>query len=219
MSERQFILFRRTKEVEIKISEFLSNIIHSGFLFSLGFEIYLDKGATAEFENVCEQVSAHEAKNDELRRAVEIGLYAQMILPDVRSDILRLLEGCDRVINAYEENMLSLSVEQIAIPVAYRSDIHDLLEPTAACADALIEAVRCFFSGMELSEYAQKISFFEHEIDLQTAALKRKIFSDKKMDLAHKMQLRDMINRIETVSDRAEDVSDRLQVVAVKHSL
>ncbi|MBO7257633.1 MAG: DUF47 family protein, partial [Alphaproteobacteria bacterium] len=93
MAERTFILFKRTKDVEVKISEFLSNIVHSGFLFALGSEIYLDKGATAEFENVCEQVSAHEAKNDDLRRAVEIGLYAQMILPDVRSDILRLLEG------------------------------------------------------------------------------------------------------------------------------
>jgi len=219
MAEHQFVLFKRTKEVEVKISEFLSNIVHSGFLFALGFEIYLDKGATVEFDNVCHQVSTHEAKNDDLRRAVEIGLYAQMILPDVRSDILRLLEGCDRVINAYEENMLKLRAEHIRVPKEYREDIRELLEPTASCADALIEAVRCFFAGEELAEYAQKVSFYEHDIDVKVALLKRRIFADKKLDLAHQLQLRDMIDLIESISDRAEDVSDRLQVVAVKHSL
>ena len=44
MAEHTFVLFKRTKEVETKISEFLSNIVHSGFLFALGFEIYLSKG-------------------------------------------------------------------------------------------------------------------------------------------------------------------------------
>lgn len=219
MSEHQFILFKRTKEVENKISEFLSNIVHSGFLFALGFEIYLSKGVTSEFNSVCEQVSSHEAKNDELRRTVEIGLYKQMILPDVRSDILRLLEGCDRVINAYEENMLSLSTEQVVIPEKYRDGIHELLKPTADCADALIEAARCFFSGETLTELAVSVADYEHEIDLKVFELKRQIFADKKLELAHKLQLRDMIDRIESISDRAEDVTDRLQVMSVKHSL
>ena len=219
MAEHQFVLFKRTKEVELKISEFLSNIVHSGYLFTLGFEIYLDKGVTEEFNSVCEQVSAHEAKNDDLRRAVEIGLYVQMILPDVRSDILRLLEGCDRVINAYEENMVNLLAEQIKVPSDYREGIRGLLEPTATCADVLIEAVRCFFSGEPVTKTAETVSFLEHEIDLQTAAVKRRLFADKKLSLAEKMQLRDMMDRIESVSDRAEDVADRLQVMAVKHSL
>lgn len=219
MAEHTFVLFKRTKEVETKISEFLSNIVHSGFLFALGFEIYLSKGAAAEFDSVCNQISSHEAKNDELRRAVEIGLYAQMILPDVRSDILRLLEGCDRVINAYEENMLSLSAEQVQIPEKYREDIRALLKPTADCADTLIEAARCFFSGEPLTQSAVLTSDYEHEIDLKVLALKRAIFADKKMELAHKLQLRDMIDRIESISDRAEDVTDRLQVMSVKHAL
>lgn len=219
MAEYQFILFKRTKEVETKISEFLSNIVHSGFLFALGFEIYLNKGATSEFNSVCEQISAHEAKNDELRRTVEIGLYTQMILPDVRSDILRLLEGCDRVINAYEENMLSLSAEQVQIPKKYCDSIHELLKPTADCADALIEAVRCFFSGATLSQHAVLVSDYEHEIDLKVFELKRQIFADKKIELAHKLQLRDMIDRIESISNRSEDITDRLQVMSVKHSL
>ena len=219
MPEHQLILFKRTKEVETKISEFLSNIVHSGFLFALGFEIYLSKGVTAEFNSVCEQVSSHEAKNDELRRNVEIGLYTQMILPDVRSDILRLLEGCDRVINAYEDNMLKLYAEQINIPEKYRENIRSLLKPTADCADALIEAARCFFSGEPLTQHAVLVSNLEHEIDLKVLELKRQIFTDKKIELAHKLQLRDMIDCIESISDRAEDITDRLQVMSVKHAL
>lgn len=219
MSDGGFVLFKRTRDVELKISEFLSNVLHGGFLYAAGMEKYFDKGSCAEFDDIREQVSTYEAKNDDLRRTVEIGLYAQMILPDVRSDILRLLEGCDRVINTYEENLVNMSIERPKIPVEYQEAIMDMVKPTLTCVGTLIEAVRCFFSGKSVDELAKQVSFFEHEIDKMTFKLKRKIFSDKKLPLARQMQLRDFIDGIERLSDRAEDVADRLSVVAVKHAL
>lgn len=219
MADSGFVLFKRTRDVELKISEFLSNILHVGFLYAAGIEKYFDKGAVPEFDDIRDQVSTYEAKNDELRRTVEIDLYAQMILPDVRSDILRLLEGCDRVINTYEENLVNMSIEQPKVPSEYQEAILDMIKPTLTCVGTLIEAVRCFFSGKPVEELAKQVSFFEHEIDKMTFKLKHAVFSNKKLPLARQMQLRDFIDGIERLSDRAEDVADRLSVVSVKHAL
>lgn len=220
MAEEQgFVLFKRTREVELKIAEFLTNIIHGGFLFSAGFEKYFEKGANDEFMDIRDQVSAFEAKNDELRRDVEIRLYIQMILPDVRSDIGRLLEGCDGVINTYEENLILMSVECPKIPKNIQADLLAIVKNTLECVNALVVSARCFFSGIAVEEFTKQVSFFEHQIDLQAMELKKKIFADKKLDLAHQLQLKDFIYGVERISDRAEDVADRVSVMSVKHSL
>lgn len=220
MAEEQgFVLFKRTREVELKIAEFLTNIIHGGFLFSAGLEKYFEKAANDEFIDIRNQVSDFEAKNDALRRDVEIRLYIQMILPDVRSDIQRLLEGCDQVINTYEENLILMSVECPKIPKNIQADILVIAKNTLECVNALVVSARCFFSGIAVEEFTKQVSFFEHQIDIQAMELKKKIFADKKIPLAHQLQLKEFIYSIERISDRAEDVADRASVMSVKHSL
>lgn len=220
MSQDQgFVLFKRTRELELKIAEFLTNIIHGGFLFSAGMEKYFEKGVNEEFIDIRNQISNFEAKNDTLRRDVEIQLYIQMILPDVRSDIQRLLEGCDQVINIYEENLILMSVECPKIPKALQSDLLMMIKTTLECVNALVVSARCFFSGIAVDEYTKQVSFFEHEIDIQAMELKKQVFSDKKITLAGQLQLKDFIYGIERISDRAEDVADRISVMSVKHSL
>ena len=62
------------------------------------------------------EVSHLEATNDSLRREIENQLYAQMIMPDMRSDILKLIEGCDKIINKYETDLILLSIEKTKNP-------------------------------------------------------------------------------------------------------
>lgn len=217
--EQGFVLFKRTRDVELKIAEFLTNIIHAGFLFSAGIERYFDKGGTAEFADIAEQVSAFETKNDTLRRDVEKQLYIQMILPDVRSDIIKLLEGCDRVINRYEEILILMTAQKIKLPKELHDPLLDMVKSTLECVNALIVAVRCFFSGRSLEEFARQASFLEHQVDKQALALKTKVFDTKKWSLSVQMQLNDYIKSIERISDIAEDVADNVTIMSAKHSL
>lgn len=220
MTEEQgFVLFKRTRDIELKMAEFLTNIIHGGFLFSAGIEKYFAVGSGEELIGIRDQVSTFEAKNDDLRRTIEIGLYVQMILPDMRSDILRLLEGCDQIINIYESNLIQLSVENPKVPAVFQEDISQMIKTTLECVNALIVACRCFFSGKPVDEYTKQVSFFEHQVDLSAIDLKRRIFADKKLELARQTQLNTFVYSIEQISDRAEDVADRVSVMAVKHSL
>lgn len=217
--EQGFVLFKRTREVELKIAEFLTNIIHAGFLFSAGIERYFAKGANVEFTDIVRQVSAFESKNDALRRDVEKQLYIQMILPDVRSDINKLLEGCDRVIDRYEEILILMTAQKIKLPKELHDLLLDMIKSTLECVNALIVAVRCFFSGRSLEEFARQASSLEHQVDGQALALKTQVFNTKKWSLAFQMQLNDYIKSIERISDIAEDVADNVTIMSAKHSL
>ncbi len=216
---RRLGLFQKTRELDDKINTFLLNIIQGGLLFSRAVEVYLKSGTTPEFLELKEGVSALEAENDSLRRVVENDLYAHMILPDMRSDILKLLEGCDRIINKYESDLILLSIEKTHVPAGLHAPLKQMIAVDLDCAGALVGGARAFFKGEDVNEYVKNVYDLEHVVDEQAIALKQLVFDDGRLELARQLQLKMFIYGIEKVSDMAEDVADALTVIAVKHAL
>lgn len=215
----KFFLFRTTHELEVKIDEFLSNITQSGFLFAKCIGLYLESGVSEEFKSYKESVIQLESRNDTLRREIENQLYAQMILPDSRSDILKLIEGCDQIINKYETNLILLAVEKPKIPKELRKAMTELLHITLDCVESLLEAVRLFFDNTTCSDKISKVLFLEEQADATALELKKICFENLKLPLARQLQLKAFIYSIEKISDIAEDIADNLSIMAVKHSL
>ncbi len=216
---RRLGLFRKTRELDDKIDTFLLNIIQGGLLFARALDVYLKSGITPDFIQLKEDVSALETENDSLRRVVENDLYAHMILPDMRSDILKLLEGCDRIINKYESDLILLSIEKTHVPAQLHAPLKQMIAVDLDCAGALVGGARAFFKGEDVNEYIKNVYDLEHVVDEQAIALKQLVFDDARLELARQLQLKMFIYGIEKVSDMAEDVADALTVIAVKHAL
>lgn len=106
-----FTIFKKTREIDSKITEFFNNVSEGGLLFQRAVTLYLEQGNNEDFSQKLKQVSAFETRNDQLRRDVESQLYEHTLLPDSRADVLELLEGVDRVINKYESSLYMYSIE------------------------------------------------------------------------------------------------------------
>ena len=212
-------LFQKTREMESKITTFLINIIQCGILFGRAFECYFKNGIRSEFLELRTQVSALEAENDALRREVESKLYSQMLLPDMRSDILRLLEGCDKIINKYETDLILLSVEQPKIPEPLKEKLMVLINTNIECVSTLISGTKIIIGGSRVSDFIRKVSVLEHQVDILAIELKQQVFQEMKLPLARQLQLKEFIYGIEKISDMAEDMADMLSVFGVKHAV
>ncbi len=211
--------FRRAKVLDDKFRTFLMNIISAGVVFNQATEIFLKKQASSEFMQKKEKIRLLERENDSLRREIESALYRQMILPGMRSDILALTEGCDRVINQYEKVILSWSVEKMKLPKDFYETIITLVQETQNCVDALVDAVKAFFDGqVSIDEEVQRCYFKEHVVDQLAFQLKEQIFQ-KKISLSNQLQMKGFVLALEKISDLAEDAADRLKVISVKHAL
>ena len=211
--------FKKTREVDNKITEFLNNISEAGMLYQRAIYLYLDQGATEEFIKKRQEVSGFEARNDQLRRDVEAQLYEHTLLPDSRADVLELLEEVDRVINKYESNLYMYVIEKPVIPESFHASIRELVQTVVDCVEALVVSARSFFAmNGEITNSLHKVMFFEKQADQQGTALKSSFFEDKTLDLAHQRQLQDFEMATEVISDLAEDVADNLTVLAVKRS-
>ena len=215
----EFTLFKKTRELDNKITEFLDNISEAGLVYARAISLYLEEGATEEFTKKRQEVSAFESRNDQLRRDVEAELYEHTLLPDSRADVLHLLEGVDRVINKYESNLYMYAIEKPVIPSEFHAPLKEMVQTVLDCVEALVVSARSFFAmNGEIKNHLHKVMFFEKQADQQGTLLKTAFFEQKKLELAHKRQLQDFEMATEQISDFAEDVADSLTILAVKRS-
>ena len=98
-------LLSRTKALEIQIEEFLDKVTESTTLFSIAFKVYLAEGADTQFEEFLNKVQAIEREGDELRRQIETELYERTLIPDLRSDVIWLIENMDKLTNICKANL------------------------------------------------------------------------------------------------------------------
>ena len=115
----EIALFKKTRELDNKINEFFNNVSEAGLVYVRAITLYLENGASEEFAQKRQEVSAFEARNDQLRRDVEAQLYEHTLLPDSRADVLELLEGVDKVINKYEANLYMYEIETTSARILY----------------------------------------------------------------------------------------------------
>ena len=212
-------LFRRTKDLEIQIDQFLDALSESALVFKSAVDEYLTDGCTDVFIEKHQHVDRLESAADDLRRSIEVQLYAQTLIPESRGDVLGLLENLDNIINLIEGVLWSFDIEKPQIPEPCRDGFHKLVNASCAAVDAVVMASRAFFRNIEaVGDHNHKVLFHETEADKISTRLKRKIF-DSEIGLGHRMHLRDFVENIDDIADWSEDVADRLTIYVIKRTV
>jgi predicted phosphate transport protein (TIGR00153 family) len=166
-----------------------------------------------------ERVKEMESKADKITKEVEHTLYEETLIPDARSDVLRLLEHLDEVIGMYQGNCYHFSIQKPEFPKEFHKDLIELTNTVVNCVEALCLTVRSFFRGIHsVRDNAHKVTFFEKESDIKFSSLARKIF-DSELTLDKKMHLRYFVEKIDRICDQAADIADEIQIYAIKRSI
>lgn len=212
------ILFQNTRILTAQVDDFLDALSESALLFRHAVEDY----AEGDLERFCErveQVGDLENRCDDLRRTIERRLYSHSLIPESRGDVLGLLETLDDVINTAKATLISIEIERPQLTVAAGDAWRRLAETAAHTAEAVVLAARSFFRDPHsVNDHLHKVYFYEKEGDRINEELRREIFGSD-LDLARKIHLRDLAQRIDEVSDAAEEVADRLTIYAIKRTV
>jgi uncharacterized protein len=211
-------LFQSSKIIESQIDEFLDVVAEGGLVFKEGVNAYLD-GDREDFEARIQAIDKLESRADKLSKEVESNLYSQSLIPEHRGDVLGLLENADNIIDTAKASLYQFSVEQPEIPAELNSQYLKLAEACYQSVEAVIVCARAFFRDVgAATDNLYKVHHYEKEADQISDALKRTIFSSS-LELAHKIHLRYFALNVEKVSDKAEDVADRLAIYAIKRMI
>jgi len=157
---------------------------------------------------------------DMLRRDIEEEIYGRRLLPDTRGDILGLLESMDKIPNRIQALTRELVLQKVRVPEGLHPGLSRLTDQDVKIVGVLTRTAQAFLDKPhQVKEGVRELSDHEHEGDLierETVAL---IFDDHGLELAHKLQLRRLVDDLGSICDIAEDVGDRLVIAALKRIL
>jgi uncharacterized protein len=228
MSRETPSLFGKTRFIESQIDEFLDKISEGGIYFELGIISYIDRD---EYTEACaqklQQLIDTKHRSRKLRRAISTELYTEMLIPDARSDVLSLLQSLYNLIDLCEDNFQDLAMSndkaganaQPKFPQSTKQNFKELTMMVVAAMETTITAARTYFRNpIAVRDFLHKVSVYETEADAIGLRLKKEIFRSE-LSLEAKIILRDSINFIDEIADKAEDVCDSLSIYAIKRAL
>lgn len=152
-----------------------------------------------------------------LRRMID-SLGGGTFLASTREDIISISTSCDKVANKCETIAKIIVCQKIKLPEAYTEDLIKILSITRKQFDVLEDSIGQFFEKfgalLQNHDILDEIRALESEVDAIEVKLYDDIFS-LDMDLAHQMQLSNLIELIADISDIIENIADKIQIMLI----
>ena len=211
------MLFKnKQKELEAQLARYREKAAECVDAFRDSFRRYCESGDLERLAEDVRRVHHAESQADDIRREIEVTMYSQALFPESRGDVLGLLETMDRVPNEAESVVRMIVNQFIRIPEEFQPKIHELLDVCYRCVDVMFDAASKVFSDFaNAAAMVGKVDELESEADAIEAQLTQQIFSSDLGPL-DKILLRDLVNRIADLGDRAENVADRIRIIVAK---
>jgi predicted phosphate transport protein (TIGR00153 family) len=210
--------FGRTKALERKVDSFLDTVATGMLTLREGIEAYLREDEEG-FQRQLVRIAELERRADELSREIETDLYTYSLIPEQRGDVLSVIEHIDDLLDLAKAVMQMFEVEIPNIPNEYRDGYREVLGHSVHAAHHALCAARSYFRQPgRVNEDLTKVDFYESEADQAARRLKRTFFRSD-LGLARKVHLRYFAEKLESLSDIADDAGALLAIATIKRSV
>ena len=215
-----FKLFQgQQREVETRIDRYCRQIRQCVELTAESLKEYLQSTDREQLGIRVREVHRAESLADDLRREVEVLMFSRAVFPESRGDIMTLLEAMDRVPNHAEATLRMIYHQHITVPAEFHEELIELLNVSTRTVWKLLEAVGELFSNFQKSGFlVGAVDELESEADHVESRLIDRLFAGDR-DGFEKLMLREVINHVETISDRAEKASDVLRIIVAERNI
>ena len=212
-------IFKNRTGIEKEIDNFLDLASESGLIYVQGINAYL-RHKLESFEEHLAHIVETEKTADTLRRSIEDLLYRKTLIPESRGDVLELIERMDTLLGQFKGVMFRVEIERPHIKPQFHDELKALNNCAVQSVEAMTLSLRAYFKDIsQVADHMHKVAFWETESDKASTRLQKAIFGCEQLDLAGKMQLRDMVKHIDRIADQAEDLAESLAIFVIKRSL
>lgn len=213
-------VFNKSQELEKDINEYLDTVEEAFLLFKRDINRYFD-GHIDLFEDNLDDILERENKADDLLKEIKYKLYTYMLLPEARGDVLTLLENMDNEVDLCKKVLMQFSIENPDIKDFVKTEFKDLAKQSLNASEEVVKGMRSYFQEISMvSDYVNKVHFYEHEADKIEERIKKKVFNSEEFEeFSKKVHLRHFAERLAYFSDLAEEISEELSVAAIKRSV
>ncbi len=214
-------IFKKEKEVIALIEKHTEKVEECLTVANETLQAYIG-GDIPRAKNLARQTDHLETEADMIRHEIRDKLYYGAYMPLLREDIYKLVEKLDTVANSAEKCCDVFLNQRPVVPEFVKADFLTIIGISMNIGESLKHAVLCYLKGicpMEISrQHAKDIGLVESKVDSLEWDLTKKIFSSS-LEYSHKIHLRNCLNHIVAISDKAEEAADHLELVTLKATI
>lgn len=210
--------FWRKTDIEGLISKHLELVDKALTKFHEALFVYLDEDIK-KADELAFETHLLEGRADDMRREVEVELLGGALLASSRGDMLEIIERTDNLANAGEAVLDFLLLQEVKVPEDLKPLAKEIADKSLEIFAEVKAALHMLFEDKDKAlEHTKAVEQKESEIDKLERSFIKKLFG-MDLELAEKIQVREFIERLAEISDRAEDLSDRIEMVVAQKKI
>jgi hypothetical protein len=209
-------LFKKESQLDTLIFQYLENLTRTQEHFVKAMETCLDEGVCGQFSFLIDQTHKFESKADEIREEVNLLMYSRALIPESREDIMNLLEHMDVIPRIFELILHLIRTQKLKIPQFIEPEVKDLIRISVESCELLIRQVELMLKNKQgIRALLATIDHNESHCDHIERSLMTKVF-DSDLETCAKLQLKELIIAMGEISDQADRVSKRVNIITLK---
>jgi len=208
---------KREKSIVDDIKKHADTVAETVKNFVEALNLYLD-GDKEKSQEQTKLVHKLEAQADDYRRKIDREMYEGAFMPSIRESLFVTVDAVDDVANEAETTGDILTLIQPSIPEEIVGDLREMGKLTVICAEKLRDGVYNLFNDINLVfDEMKEVEYYEGAVDKYVWGSLQKVFKELKIKkFSEKLLLRELILHINYISNKMEDASDKLDIIALK---
>ncbi|MGD8522904.1 MAG: DUF47 family protein [Desulfobacterales bacterium] len=209
-------LFKKERQLEALIYSYLENLGMIQKHFAKAMNICLKEGVSEDFSFCMDQTHKFESRADDFRDEINELMYSRALIPESREDIMALLERVDEIPRSFEQILNMIRTQMIAFPEFLILDIQKLIRISMESCDIMAKQIDVLIKKKEgIRTLMATISQNESHCDHIERRIITKLF-DSDLEPFLKLQLKEMVIVMGEISDQADRVSKRVNIMTMK---
>jgi predicted phosphate transport protein (TIGR00153 family) len=208
--------FGKRKKLLDLVGRYLEDLQLARDSFHTALTTALDESDRQKFADLRDTTHKFESAADDVLEEINTLMYEKILLPELRGDIIDLLETMDQVPRFFELTLDLIKTQKLAIPEFAVADIRELLEVSMESCVLMTEQVGDLFEkGTRIRELVDVIDAIESHGDRIERRLITGIF-ESDIDPFAKLQLKELVITLGSISDQTDRVSKRANIINLK---
>jgi predicted phosphate transport protein (TIGR00153 family) len=211
------IIHRKERHIVINIKKHVDLVVETVNEFLKALISYME-GDRAKSREYTKETHQKEKNADNCKREISKEMFEGAFMPSIREVLFIALDFVDKIANEAERGGDFLTLIEPEIPDLIKDDLRKMVDLTEKCASKLKDGVYNLFENIQVVfDDTREIEHLEGEVDKYVWSSIEKVFKKiEGLKFSERMMLRELILRVNALTNRMEDASDRLDVIALK---
>jgi len=208
--------FKKERQLETLIYSYLENLGMTQAHFVKAMNICLKEGVSDDFCYLMDQAHKFESRADDIRDQVNELMYSRALIPESREDIMALLERVDEIPRSFEQILNMIRTQKIIFPEFLVLDVQELIRISIESCELMVKQIDVMIKKKEgVRGLHSTIDQNESHCDHIERRMIDKLF-DAELDPFLKLQLKELVIVLGEISDQADRVSKRVNIMTMK---